>query len=67
MQSELATHLEQLLERLRQERDLLDQVILDLERLNQGRKRPRGRPPGKANSEHRPNRTHLAAGSTDIG
>jgi hypothetical protein len=32
---------------LRQERDLLDQVILALEALAQGRKRGRGRPPGR--------------------
>jgi hypothetical protein len=35
------------LAQLRQERDLLDQVILALEALAQGRKRGRGRPPGR--------------------
>ena len=64
MESDLALHLDTVLTRLRQEKDLLDQAIVDLERLDTGRKRPRGRPPGR-NGVPRFNRT--AAASGDIG
>ena len=67
MQSELALHLDQLLARLREEKALLDQAIVDLERLSQGRKRPRGRPPGRQSSANRFSPVHAAMAGADIG
>lgn len=67
MQSDLTLHLEKVLSRLREERDLLDQAILDLERLDQGRKRPRGRPAGRSSGEKRPNRTQSHGAGGDLG
>jgi hypothetical protein len=66
LQSDLALHLDQLLDRLREEKALLDQAIMDLERLNQGRKRPRGRPPGGSSGATRFSRERAIAGA-DIG
>jgi hypothetical protein len=67
MQSDLALHLDKLLAKLRAEKALVDQAIVDLERLEQGRKRPRGRPPGRSGSEQRLSRERAAAAGGDIG
>jgi hypothetical protein len=67
MQHDLALHLDKILAQLREERDLLDQAILDLERLHEGRKRPRGRPPGQKTSAHRLTRAPRSVAGGDIG
>ncbi|MDR3702036.1 MAG: hypothetical protein P4L56_20475 [Candidatus Sulfopaludibacter sp.] len=44
----------------------MDQAILDLERLQQGQKRPRGRPAGRSGGATRFSRERAIAG-VDIG
>ncbi|HWC97347.1 MAG TPA: hypothetical protein VG456_11370 [Candidatus Sulfopaludibacter sp.] len=53
MQNDLALHLDEVLAQLRAEKALLDQVIGNLERLDVGRKRPRGRPAGRSRPAHK--------------
>ncbi|SPE43150.1 hypothetical protein SBA3_820015 [Candidatus Sulfopaludibacter sp. SbA3] len=68
MQSDLVLHLDKVVAKLREEKVLLDQAITDLERLAQGRKRPRGRPAGRSSGLQRPGRLHAAAAAGgDIG
>lgn len=67
MQPDLALHVEQVLARLRQERELLTQVIADLERLDLGRKRSRGRPPGRLNVHRQIDRVRTAGAGDEIG
>lgn len=66
MQSDLMSHLDRVLEELREQRALIDRAIMDLERLEQGRKRPRGRPPGRSNGAHLA-RFHTAGSGNEIG
>jgi len=63
MEADLALYLEKILGQLREERKLIEQAIADLERLQQGRKRPRGRPPGRSNSTSRVNRPRFLTAS----
>lgn len=67
METNFDSFLEKVLSELRDERSRIDQVILDLERLQQGgqkrrRGRPRGRPPGTG----RLGRPHILSASGEI-
>ena len=59
MEANLTVYVEKLVEQLQEERQLIDQAIFDLERLQQGRKRPRGRPPGRSNASSRLSRPRV--------